>query len=313
MASLKGQVTYCLNSLQAYGSSRRQALRQGTAEQSIYSFRTMQTYCQLNVTFAEWCQDEHGARRLGDITPAMAEAFVASLRERALSPATINTYVCAIKKLDTGLRKLGWRRRNAEPFVLEFAGRSADAVPNPYSPENAEQLIAGLHKIDPQYGQVARLQRVSGLRVSEAVHLQAELIALDGSWVTLQGSGIHTKGGRPRRVPILPRHQPLLVQLRAQGLAHLDLHVFQQRQSLTAAVKRATSRLVARLNIQIGDGTHSLRKLYANELYQYLRHEKAMSDGEARQVVSQALGHNRLDVLKAYLAEVTISDPGHRA
>lgn len=302
MASLKGQVTYCLNSLKAFGSSRRQALQQGTAERYIFSFRTMQTYCQLSVTFAEWCRDQHGVRRLGDLMPDMAEAFVLGLRERALSPATINTYVCAIKKLDIGLRNLGWRKRAAEPLISGFEGRSADAVADPYSRDDAARLIAALQAIDPQYGQVARLQRASGLRVSEAVHLQADLIAPDGSRIVLQGPGIHTKGGRPRQAPVLPEYHALLINLREHGLAHSDRHVFQQRQSLTAAVKRATSRLVTQLGIEAGNGTHSLRKLYANELFEYLLVEKELPADEAERLVSQALGHNRLDVLKAYLS-----------
>ncbi|MBL8057943.1 MAG: integrase domain-containing protein [Anaerolineales bacterium] len=262
----------------------------------------MRSYCQLSVVFAAWCRDEHGLRRLGDVTPEMTADFIADLRRRGRSPATVNTYVCAIKKLDAGLRQVGWRYPEAAPLVGEFHGRRADVVADPYSPEDAERLIRVLTAIDPQYGGVARLQRMSGLRVSEAVHLQAGGIAADGSQITLAGPGTHAKGGRPRQVPILAEHQPVVAGFLEQGLAHADGHVFQQRQSLSKAVKLEASRQVIKLGIEAGDGTHSFRKLYANELYQHLLTVEGRPDDEARRAVTQALGHNRLDVLKAYIS-----------
>ena len=303
MGSLKAQVTYSLNALQAFGHSRHQALADGSAPGKIFAIRTMQNYCELNVTFAEWCRDRYSIRRLGDITPEMTAGFIAGLRGRGLSPATVTTYASAIKKLDAGLRAVGWRRRKAEALVQDFQGRRADIVADPYSPLDAERLIAALAAEDAQYGQVARLQRASGLRVSEAVHLRADSIAADVSQIALTGPGTHAKGGRPRVAPVLSQHRQEVVTLREQGLAHVDGHVFQNRQSLTGAVKRAASRLAVKLGVEVGDGTHSLRKLYANELYGELMASRGLSREEARRAVTHALGHSRLDVLKAYLVE----------
>jgi integrase len=311
MGSMKGQVTYSLNALQAFGHSRREALANGTAADKIFGIRTMQQYCELNVTFAEWCRARFGTRRLCDITPEMTAGFVAELKAKGRSPATVAAYVSAIKKLDVGLRAVGWRRRKAEPLVPDFHGRRADIVADPYTPDDAQRLIVALAAVDPQYGQVARLQRVSGLRVSEAIHLQADCIAPDGSHIVLTGPGTHTKGGRPRVAVVLPQHRPVVVALREQGLTNSDGHVFQNRQSLTGAVKRAASRLAVKLGIEVGDGTHSLRKLYANELYGHLLNTDGLSRERARRAVTQALGHNRLDVLKAYLVEDPMEPERH--
>jgi hypothetical protein len=46
-----------------------------------------------------------------------------------------------------------------------------------------------------------------------------------------------------------------------------------------------------------------LRKLYANELYGELMVSRGLSREEARRAVTHALGHSRLDVLKAYLVD----------
>ncbi len=303
MGSLKSQVTYSLNALQAFGHSRRQALANGTATDKIFGIRTMQQYCELNVTFAEWCCDHFGTRRLADITTDMTAGFIADLQARGRSPATVAAYASAIKKLDVGLRAVGWRRRKAEPLVQDFHGRRADIVADPYTPDDAQRLIAALADADAQYGQVARLECASGLRVSEAVHVQARWIAADGSQIALTGPGTHTKGGRPRVAAVLPQHRPVVLALREQRLTNPDGHLFQNRQSLTGAVKRAASRLAVKLGIEVGDGTHSLRKLYANELYSHLLTTGGLSPEEARRAVTHALGHSRLDVLKAYLVE----------
>ena len=86
MGSLKAQVTYSLNALQAFGHSRRQALASGTAADKIFGIRTMQHDCELNVAFAEWRREHFGARRLGDVSADMSAAFIADLRERGSRP-----------------------------------------------------------------------------------------------------------------------------------------------------------------------------------------------------------------------------------
>jgi hypothetical protein len=304
MGSIKAQVVYCLTALQAYGESRHEARADHTAELGIYSVRTMQNYCELDVSYASWCQSEQFIeRRIADLTPMATAAYIKHLRGKGRSPATVNTYACAIKKLDIGMREVGWRRRDAAALVQDYHGRRADVVADPYSPDDAERLIATLFAIDPQYGQVARLQRVSGLRVDEAVHLRADWVKADGSEITLpEDENTHAKGGRSRRIPILPRHTGTVVALREQGLDQADLHLFRNRQSLTDAVKRTASALVPRLEIEFGDGTHSLRKTYANELYEYLVNVRHLPVDLALQILTEVLGHSRIDVLKAYLS-----------
>ena len=303
MGSIKWQVVHCLTALQTYGQSRHAARAAHQEKFGIYSVRTMQNYCELSVSFAAWCQSEGLIeQRLADVSPLAAAAFLKALRSKGRSPATVNTYACAIKKLDQGMRVVGWRRRDAEALVPEYAGRRADVVADPYSVEDAARLIAALLALDPQYGYVAKLQRLAGLRVDEAVHLQAHWIKSDGSEVVLPADeNTHAKGGRPRRIPVLPQHAAEVAALREQGLRHADGHLFHDRQSLMAAVKRAASALAPRLGIEVGDGTHSLRKTYANELYDHLVSVRNLPANLARQIVTEALGHSRLEVLKAYV------------
>ncbi|MBN1887422.1 MAG: site-specific integrase [Thermoflexales bacterium] len=144
------------------------------------------------------------------------------------------------------------------------------------------------------------MQRAAGLRVAEAVHLQARCIEPDGTKVILTGTGIHTKGRKEREIPVMPKYQEFVRQLREQGMTHEDGHVFVHRQTLTRAYGREVSALCARLKITSGSGSHSFRKTWSGEYYRYLCGQ-GLSSKEARRQVTAALGHNRLNVLRHYL------------
>ena len=300
MASLKGQVLYALKSNFAFGESRHHDQNIGHTIGKIYSFKTATTYTELDVVVATWCHGHCGLQRIGHITPAMVDAYLAHLRERGCSPATVNTYVAAIKQLDAGLRHVGWRRQDAPALVQNFHGRHADCVADPYTPEEADQLIALLTQEDPQYGLVAQIQRMAGLRVDEATYLQVKRVAENGAMIQLEGTAIHTKGGRPRQAPVLPVFIEAMQAIRANADQQPDGHVLQDRKSLVPAIKRAASRIAAQQHFS-GNGTHSLRKLYANELYMELRANRKLLDAAACDAVSEALGHGRREVLRAYL------------
>jgi integrase len=210
-----------------------------------------------------------------------------------------------IRKLDVAMQTAGLRSVDAEPLLADERGRHSDPKPTPYSAEEADRLITKLYQRDPQYGQLAQLQRVASLRREEAVHLQARCIAEDGSMVTLDGTGTHAKGGREREIPIREQDRDFMQALRAQGLTHKNSHVFVQRQTLGRARQRRNARYVAckRLGIE-NRGTHGFRKTWATEYYADLC-ETGLSNQDARREVSHGLGHNRVNVLRHYLPQVS--------
>ena len=262
----------------------------------------MQDYIANTIRFVLWCAGMFGIRWLCELTPAMAEGFVSHLRSLGRSPATVASYVAAIRKLDVGLREVvGWRKGQPPLLGDDYSGRHADLVADPFSAQDAQRLIDALARRDPQYATVALLQRISGLRVLEAVHLEARLIAPDGAQIQLYGRGIHTKGGRERVVPILPHYQSQLLEFRASGLSHADGHLFVHRQTLDGAVKREVSRLGRKLGINQGSGSHSFRKLYATELFDYAANQLRLPHKDVLQMVTEALGHRRHAVLVSYI------------
>ena len=288
-----------LRRLEAFDQSRAAAKRNGTAGKKIFSFSTRHEYQRVCARFARWAEDKYKIKWLRDLKPEHAEVYISHLRQQGRSPDYVSKVISAIRKLNTAMNEMGWYSPDAPRLLVEECGRHSDPKPVPYTPEEAEQLIAELYRRDPQYGQLAQLQHVTGLRREEAVHLQAGCIADDGNAVMLQGPGTHTKGGRERQIPIDEENCEFMRQLRQQALSHPDRHVFVHRKTLGRAYDNARYAANKRLGIE-SRGTHGFRKSFAAGLYRG-RLDEGTSDADARREVAEALGHRRTSVLKYYI------------
>ena len=298
--SVTQQVNLALHKLEAFNESRSAAKLNGTAGKKIFSFSTRHEYQRVCARFARWVEAKYRVKWLRDLQPEHAEAYISALRHQGRSPDYVSKVIAAIRKLNTGMEQMGWRPADSPRLLADEQGRHSDPKPTPYNCQEADRLIKELYRRDPQYGQIAQLQRVAGLRREEAVHLEARCIAEDGSQVSLKGPGTHAKGGREREVLIHEEDRKFMRQLREQGLAHKDSHVFVQRQTLGRAYDNARYAACERLGIE-SRGTHGFRKLFAAEYYQHLR-ESGVSQEDARRAVSASLGHGRVTVLRHYLS-----------
>ncbi len=66
-------------------------------------------------------------------------------------------------------------------------------------------------------------------------------------------------------------------------------------------MKREVSRLGRKLGINQGSGSHSFRKLYATELFDYAANQLRLPHKDVLQMVTEALGHRRHAVLVSYI------------
>jgi integrase len=297
--SVTRQVDMALRRLEAFDQSRAAAKRNGTADKKIFSFSTRHEYQRVCARFARWVEDTYQVKWLRDLKPEHAETYIAHLRQQGCSPDYVSKVISVIRKLNTAMDAMGWYPSGAPRLLAEEHGRHSDPRPVPYTPEEAKQLIAELYRRDPQYGQIAQLQHVAGLRREETIHLQARCIAEDGSCVLLQGPGTHAKGGREREIPIDDKAREFMRQMREQAMQHKDRHVFVQRKTLGGAYDNARRAANQRLGIE-ARGTHGFRKLFAAELYKRVQDEGA-SDEEAQRDVAEELGHRRTSVFRHYL------------
>ena len=171
-----------------------------------------------------------------------------------------------------------------------------------------------LSKIDQNIAQSLRLQDAFGLRREESMKFQPEY-ALDGQrienakYIRLNGSW--AKGGRPRTIPITNEKQ------RAE-LRNAYALAVKNGGSLIPQEKTYKTHLASfeRVTSALGVGqTHGLRHGYAQtryrELmgfdcpavggYRSLSNDEIAKDKEIRMLISEELGHSRINITSVYL------------
>jgi integrase len=302
--SLAYQIEQALKAVFRPGTSRHTAKQIGVAGEVIVSVGTMRAYLGTNNPFANWCHQNYGVKDLTGITPEMATAYIHHLASNGYSRGYINKVQCGLRHLDNGLRTLGRKTAETPALMPVASGRHSDPRNTPLTSAEADRVIADLRaQRDPTYADLAQLQRAAGLRLAEAVNLRARAISADGAKVTLDTND--PKGGKHRAIDIEPAHREFLVRLRAQGLARWDGHVFDGRGGLGRNHERQFAAACRRQDVD-HSRTHDMRSTYANETLQALR--ARWPEETARRLVSQRLGHNRLEVLKHYLADENAGD-----
>jgi len=301
--SVTYQVKEILKGIFTPGVSRHELKTQGLASERITGIGTMRNYVKTCSRFARWCKETHGTRDIRRITPAMAEEYIGELRDRECSGGYIGKVKAAIRKFDVAMRVKGYRSRDATPLLQPGSGWHSDRRPErAYTPHQAERIIGNMrdHAKDKQTADVAQLQRVAGLRITEAVMIRGKDI--DPCTRTVHAVK-GTKGGKARVVSVDSRHRPFLEELKVRAEKNHDGHVFQGRGDRGDSLGKRTAGAVRHACERLGTehySTHGFRKTWAQERYQKLR-EQGLNDHEARRSVAKELGHNRLDVTYSYI------------
>jgi integrase len=297
------QVKEALKTIFDPGTSRHELKGQGLEGERITGIRTMQDYVKSCSRFACWCKEHYNVRDIRCITPTMAETYVAELCDKELSGGYIGRAKAAIRKLDVAMRHKGDCPRDAPPLLEPGGGWHSDRRPErAYTPDEAEQIIADIrrHARDKQTANVARLQSVAGLRISEAVMIRGEDIDVENRIIHVRHG---TKGGRPREVQVELLHRAFLQELKVSAEQNRDGHVFQGRGNQGTSLAKRTASAVHQACQRLGIehcGTHGFRRGWAQERYCELQRQDH-DDCRARRSVAKELGHNRIDVTYSYI------------
>ena len=171
-----------------------------------------------------------------------------------------------------------------------------------------------LSKTDPNIAQSLRLQDAFGLRREESMKFQPEF-ALDGQtidnakYIRLKDSW--TKGGRPRTIPISNEKQ-------RHELKNAYAQAVKNGGSMIPKEKSYKSHLASFEAVTHGLGvgqTHGLRHGYAQTRYlelmgfdcpavggiRSLSADEMAKDKEIRMLISEELGHSRINITSVYL------------
>lgn len=286
--SLVKQINDTLVDKTAFGESKYQAKQDGISKDHIYSYNTLKTYMKHCNYFAQWCRGNesitvdlgHKARTLEECRPYVSK-WIQSRIEDGLSPYTIKTEVSALCKLygrsaqDLGIDQIPKRHRQ------DITRSRRDVVRDKHFSEDKNKAFVVFC-------------RNTGLRRREVAELRYKDIMIDE-----YGMDIYVrngKGGKQRIVPVLDPE--IVLALRPDlTIGDPDARVWDKVPS----------------NADI----HGYRADYATELYSRLsrpldrlsRGDKYYCRGDLKGMVydrramlqvSQALGHNRINVIASH-------------
>jgi len=297
-SSLGHQMMTALQSVFKPGKSRHEDKKHDRPY--IRGIGTMETMTQDVFAFARYVKANWpGTKQLSQVTPEMAQGFIAELVLRERSGGYIGRVSASLRKLDAACRPAGIFAQDAPP-LLPYAGQGgvsgfhSDTSTQAYSPEDAERVIAYIARQEPQVAVLLRVMLVVGLRVTEATYLRSQDIDPDTGRVQLVANRNRTKGGKPRVVEVPAEDRDWLVQFREQGLGSKTGHLFEGRGSLAERARKRVRAACESLGITCL-GTHGFRKTFAAADYQ--RAVVAGADDRAALLhTSRQLGHNRAAV-----------------
>jgi len=271
-------------------------------EEMIRGIQTIQCMVADTSQFAHYIQKHWSeVRYLKEVTPEMAQAFIAEHIRLENSGGYIGRLIASLRKLDAACRHTGIFAPGRGPLlpyegIDAVSGFHSDPRPLPYTDEQAEALISYIAKDNPTIALVLQTMWVIGLRVNEATYLRAQDIDIETGMITLTGSENHTKGGCPRDVKVQKYDRQFLTALRAIGEQRPGGHIFTSRRSLPKRARQRVRKACRKLDIP-RLGTHGFRKTFAVDDYQRNR-AAGQSDSEALLSTARQLGYNRSKVTR---------------
>jgi integrase len=265
----------------------------------IHSLRTFHKYVDSVKLAGEWAREHAGLRHLDALTPTMAQQY---LEERAAGGLSQ-------KQLDAD--------RNALEFITGRASLERVFSINTPAPQSRAYTPAQVQAIggrqNARNALATELAYRSGLRAHELLTLQRsdESRASDHrQWCTDRFQGregvryvVTGKGGLRREVllgrdiaaRLEARRLDTPREVRDRGIVYRQLYDISGGNTWSKSFADASERALGWSN-----GAHGLRHSYAQERMAELQ-DNGKRYAQAREVLSQELGHFRADVVETYL------------
>jgi len=290
------------------------AARNAMQKMTDNSFKTIADCEQRFSKFCEYAKD-NGVGRLERVTKELVIEYGRELADKVdaeeMKASTAQVYVSAVNTAMKAASRGNWK--SVSPTrECNISQRSHIRETPTISRENAERAIQSLNSqgLDRQAA-VASLALNLGLRSKEASLLNAKtaLAQAEKRGVVTISDG--TKGGREREIPITHERQieALKEAANAQGAARAVMPGNENWKEWRGGGLREAREHVQ--SVASATGLHDLRASYASERYQSLTGHPAPCEGgkitdreadkAARLQISSELGHNRIDVVSAYL------------
>ncbi len=262
-------------------------------------------------------------KNLNNLEQRHVTAVVGKWKAAKLSASTIMNRLTHLRWLTTALGKRGFMKTPAE-YGLEakeiertyvatedksWSGK--DFVP--------EELISKAKELDPWVGIKFELMDSFGLRIQEAILIRPRVSDMGSNIIVEEG----TKGGRPRQVLVVTEKQRDILD-RAKKMSLMSTKGAMISPDRTVAQElRRTYYICEKLGItkaNLGVTNHGLRHGYANDGLEELTGVATPVRGgpelpntpeivAAKQAISNALGHRRIQITAAYVGKTKMGRP----
>jgi hypothetical protein len=269
------------------------------------SFATRKKRSQVLKLAAEQLSKELGYPHMEaqSLKPKHVNALVEHWKSQSLSAATIKSRMAHLR---------WWARKINKPNVIARSNDHYGIERRVYKPTESKACDVTKEQLslikDDLVKSSVRLSKAFGLRKEESIKFNPTF-ADKGDHIELKATWC--KGGKKRTVPIITKEQrELLDEVKAlvknASLIPPNLQYFQQRNRHEKATAKAGL-----------SNLHGLRHRYAQQRYKVLTgfncplhggpnnrqmtHEQMRLDKEARLIVSQELGHQRISIVTNYI------------
>lgn len=276
----KDQLRNILQPMTAYGASKHEdakAAKEAGLKPSevtfrrIYSCKTYENYFKEGCRYMKWARAEHGCVSVAD-AKQYAQEYIQHQIDRGMSPSTVKTRAAALGKIyqDSVLAKMTTPDRQRAEIT-----RSRDAV------------ARDAHFSESRNAGFIEFCRSTGLRRHELAKLTCEqLVERDGRlWI----EDVKGKGGKVRDVPVTGNQELVKQMMSGEG------KVFEKGLPNYADIHSYRADYACRVYLE---HARPLDELERGEKY-YCRKDMAGTafDREAMRVTSNALGHNRIEII----------------
>lgn len=289
----------------ANGAKNSHAIAQETG---IYSFRTRENCLCTWRECAKYTKENFGVKDVTKITPAHVADFLRTKLIAGCAYGTIRTYSSQLEKFGAALEKYAGKyitgNKGKYTFSPELEKIKTEAKEISHrgerSTENRAYCAPGVvvRNLREEKNIIAgAIMSEGGARIQEAGLIKKrQLRGIKKDPITGQNVGvIHlekstTKGGRERYIYVSPKiYQKLEKYICQNGEFKIKPNAF--RRDLNGVCDKLGEKYT---------GAHGLRYNFAQRRYRQCR-EAGMNDIEARLLVSNEMGHSRIDITNRYL------------
>ncbi len=260
-----------------------------------YSRYTVNSYEDDLSQFFQFICSEYGDLALKDINSSMIRSWLASLKDNARSPKSINRKASALKSFFKYHLKLG--NVDVSPVAGISTPKAGKRLPSFVLEEEMEKLLENVSQIEGWEGKttslIVELLYATGMRIGELINLKETNINSNTSSIKVFG-----KGSKYRLIPVNKSMMDLLMQYKADK-RHQAVEVDTDYLFVTPKGKRLYPKYVylrvhkfmAQVTTMERKSPHILRHTFATHL---------TNNGADINAIKELLGHSSLASTQIY-------------